>query len=457
MEDALLLARAQFGLNIGFHILFPTLTIALAWFLLGFRIVYQRTRDPAWLATYKLWVKIFALSFAMGVVSGVTMSFQFGTNWPRYMTTVGAIAGPLLSYEVLTAFFLEATFLGIMLFGMNRVPDWVHITSSALVAFGTTVSAFWILALNSWMQTPTGHVMADGQWIAADWIEVIFNPSFPYRLAHMLVASGLTASFVVAGLSAWRLLWSPVDAGAAKTLRAGLRVAAVLVPIQIVVGDLHGLNTLKHQPAKIAAMEAIWHTERGVPLVLFAIPNEEKRRNDYAVELPYGASLILRHDPGAELKGLDAFAPDHPPVAAVFFAFRIMVGIGVLMLLVSWYGAWVTRRARAAPPWLLWVLSAFTFSGWAATLCGWLVTEIGRQPWLVTGILRTKDAVGEISGAQLGASLTGYILTYALLFIAYMIVLTHMAGKGADLKDPPPAAAAAVPIARARGREAPST
>lgn len=444
MEDALLLARAQFGLNIGFHILFPTLTIALAWFLLGFRIVYQRTRDPAWLATYKLWVKIFALSFAMGVVSGVTMSFQFGTNWPRYMTTVGAIAGPLLSYEVLTAFFLEATFLGIMLFGMNRVPDWVHITSSALVAFGTTVSAFWILALNSWMQTPTGHVMADGQWIAADWIEVVFNPSFPYRLAHMLIASGLTASFVVAGLSAWRLLWSPFDAGAAKTLRAGLRVAAVLVPIQIVVGDLHGLNTLKHQPAKIAAMEAIWKTGRGVPLVLFAIPNEEMRRNDYAVELPYGASLILKHDPKAELKGLDAFAPDHPPVAPVFFAFRAMVGIGVLMLLVSWYGAWATRRARPAPKWLLWVFSAFTFSGWAATLCGWLVTEIGRQPWLVTGVLRTRDAVGEISGAQLGASLTGYILTYALLFIAYMIVLTHMAGRGADLKDPPPAAEAAL-------------
>ena len=447
MEDALLLARAQFGLNIGFHILFPTLTIALAWFLLAFRIVYQRTRDPARLATYQLWVKVFALSFAMGVVSGVTMSFQFGTNWPRYMTTVGAIAGPLLSYEVLTAFFLEATFLGVMLFGMNRVPDWMHITSAALVAFGTTVSAFWILALNSWMQTPTGHVFADGQWIARDWIEVVFNPSFPYRLAHMLIASGLTASFVVAGLSAWRLLWAPFDSSAAKTLRAGLVAAAALVPVQILVGDLHGLNTLKHQPAKIAAMEAIWNTERGVPLVLFAIPNEEKRRNDYSVELPYGASLILKHDPKAELQGLDAFAPDHPPVAPVFFAFRVMVGIGVLMLLVSWLGVWATRRGRAAPRWLLWVFAAFTFSGWGATLAGWLVTEIGRQPWLVTGVLRTKDAVGEISGAQLGASLTGYILTYSLLFVAYMIVITHLAGKGATVREPPPAAEAAVAIA----------
>jgi len=449
MDDALFLARAQFGLNIGFHILFPTLTIALAWFLLGFRLAYQRTRDRAWLATYKLWVKIFALSFAMGVVSGVTMSFQFGTNWPKYMTTVGAIAGPLLSFEVLTAFFLEATFLGVMLFGMNRVPDWVHIAATILVAFGTTVSAFWILALNSWMHTPAGHVAAGGQWIAEDWMAVIFNPSFPYRLAHMLLASGITASFVVAGLSAWRLLWAPFDTSAAKTLRAGLLAAAVLVPVQVVVGDLHGLNTLKHQPAKIAAMEAIWHTERGVPLVLFAIPNEEKRRNDYAIELPYGASLVLEHDRHAEVKGLDAFAPDHPPVAPLFFAFRTMVGIGVLMLAVSWYGVWRTRRGHSAPNWLLWIFSGFTFAGWVATLAGWIVTEVGRQPWLVTGILRTKDAVGDISGAQLGASLTGYILTYGALFIAYLIVLTHMAGHGTGDGGLPPAAENAIPLARA--------
>ena len=451
MDDALFLARAQFGLNIGFHILFPSLTIALAWFLLGFRLVYQRTRDPAWLATYKLWVKIFALSFAMGVVTGVVMSFQFGTNWPKYMTTVGAIAGPLLSYEVLTAFFLEATFLGVMLFGMNRVPDWLHITSTTLVAVGTTVSAFWILALNSWMQTPTGHMMDGGQVIARDWIEVVFNPSFPYRLAHMLIASGLTAAFVVAGLSAWRLLKEAGDRSAFKTMRAGVLTAAALIPLQIVVGDLHGLNTLKHQPAKIAAMEAIWHTERGVPLVLFAIPNEEKKRNDYAIELPYAGSLILKHDARAELKGLDSFGEDRPPVIPLFFGFRIMVGIGVLMLLVSWTAAWLTRKQRAAPRWMLWTLAAFTFSGWVAVLAGWIVTEVGRQPWLVTGILRTRDAVGPISGAQLGASLTGYILTYSLMLAAYLIVLTHMAGKGAEPSDPAPTAHAATvaPIARA--------
>ncbi|HEX7466394.1 MAG TPA: cytochrome ubiquinol oxidase subunit I [Usitatibacter sp.] len=449
MEDALVLARAQFGLNIGFHILFPSLTIALAWYLVGFRILYQRTRDPAWLATYKLWLKIFALTFAMGVVTGVTMSFQFGTNWPRYMTTVGAIAGPLLSFEVLTAFFLEATFLGIMLFGMNRVPDWLHITSALVVAFGTIVSAFWILALNSWMQTPAGHVFADGQWIAADWMAVIFNPSFPYRLAHMLIASGLTASFVVAGLSAWRLLRAPFDTSAATTLRAGITIAAVLIPIQVFVGDQHGLNTLKHQPAKIAAMEALWHTERGAPLVLFAIPDEEKRRNDYSIELPYGASLILTHDAHGEVKGIDAFAPDRPAVAPLFFSFRAMVGLGVLMLVVSWFGLWAMRRGRAAPRWLLWIFAAFTFSGWGATLAGWITTEMGRQPWLVTGVLRTKDAVGEISGAELGASLTGYILTYATLFIAYMIVLTHLAGQGASPDDPSAAAAAVTPLARA--------
>ncbi len=443
MDEALFLARAQFGLNIGFHILFPTLTIGLACFLLAFRLMYQRTGDPEWLATYKLWLKVFALTFAVGVVTGVTMSFQFGTNWPRYMTTVGAVAGPLLSYEVLTAFFLEATFLGVMLFGMDRVADWVHIVSNVLVAAGTTVSAFWILALNSWMQTPAGHALDHGQWIARDWIEVLFNPSFPYRFTHMLIASGITASFAVAGLSAWRVLKAPFDTGARKTLCAGLLTAAVLTPVQVFVGDQHGLNTLEHQPAKIAAIEALWHTERGAPLVLFAIPDPKARRNDYAIELPYGASLILRHDARAEVKGLDAFAPDTPPVGPVFFAFRVMVGLGVLMLAVSWWGAWATRRARAPTRALLWVVAAFTFAGWVATLAGWIVTEVGRQPWLVTGVLRTADAVGEVGGARLGASLTGYILTYAMLLVAYLVVLTHLAAKGAAAGAGPDATAPA--------------
>ena len=436
--DLLLLARAQFGLNIGFHILFPSLTIALAWFLVYFRIRYARSGDAAWLATYKLWTKVFALSFAMGVVSGITMSFQFGTNWPGFMKQVGNIAGPLLAFEVLTAFFLEATFLGVMLFGMNRVPAWVHIAATLLVAIGTLVSSFWILALNSWMHTPAGQVMDGGVLIAGDWLQVIFNPSFPYRITHTLLASGLTAAFVIAGLSAWRLLRAAADTSALRTLRTGVIVAAVIAPLQIFAGDLHGLNTLEHQPAKVAAMEALWNTERGAPLVLFAIPNEETRRNDYAIELPKLASLILTHDLEGEVKGIEAFAPSAPgadqlapPVAPVFFAFRIMLALGVLMLALAWTGAWILRKGAAPPRWLLWSLAGFTFSGWVATLAGWVVTEVGRQPWLVTGILRTSQAVGRIPEAQLGASLTGYVLVYTLMLGAYMVVITHLAGKGA--------------------------
>jgi cytochrome d ubiquinol oxidase subunit I len=426
MDEALILARIQFGLNIGFHILFPTITIGLAWIVAWFRIRYEMTRDEAWLRTYKLWVRVFALSFAMGVVSGVTMSFQFGTNWPGYMNRVGNIAGPLLAYEVLTAFFLEATFLGVMLFGMQRVSGRVHVASAVIVAFGTTVSAFWILALNSWMQTPAGHTVIDGVLVAESWWRVIFNPSFPYRLAHMLLASGITAAFVVAGLSAWRLLAAPSDGAALKTLRFGARLAAVLVPLQILAGDLHGLNTLAHQPAKIAALEAIWHTERGAALTLVGIPNEEKRRTDFALMIPKAGSLILAHDANAEVKGLDAFE-DHPPVAPVFFAFRVMVGVGVLMLVLAWASQlWLKKPPR----WLLWTFAGFTFAGWIATLAGWLVTEIGRQPWLVTGILRTAEAVGPASGAKLGASLTAYVVTYAALLIAYMVTITHLSRKG---------------------------
>jgi cytochrome bd ubiquinol oxidase subunit I len=431
MEDALLLARVQFGLNIAFHILFPTVTIGLAWFIAFFRLrveqVEQAHEKRAWLETYRLWLKVFALSFAMGVVSGVTMSFQFGTNWPGYMNRVGNIAGPLLAYEVLTAFFLEATFLGILLFGMNRVSARVHVASAFIVAFGTTVSAFWILALNSWMQTPAGHVVEGGALIAGSWWRVIFNPSFPYRLTHMLLACGITASFLIAGLSAWRLLKARDDAAALKTLRLGARIAAILVPLQILAGDLHGLNTLEHQPAKIAAMEALWKTEKGATLTLFAVPDESLKKNLFAVEVPKALSLILVHDLDGEVKGLEEFK-DRPPVAPLFFAFRVMVGVGMLMLALSWGSLFFLKDPK--PP-LLWAFSAFTFSGWVAVLAGWICTEVGRQPWLVTGILRTADAVGPASGAQLGASLTAYVLTYSALLLAYMVVVTHLARKGA--------------------------
>jgi len=331
---------------------------------------------------------------------------------------------------VLTAFFLEATFLGVLLFGMNRVSGRMHVASAFIVAFGTTVSAFWILALNSWMQTPTGHtVLNGGVIIAADWWRVIFNPSFPYRLVHMLLASGISAAFLVAGLSAWRLIRARNDAAALKTLRLGAHLAAVLVPLQVVVGDLHGQNTYEHQPQKIAAVEALWQTEKGATLTLFGIPDESQKKNLYSIEIPKGLSVILKHDPNAEIKGLNEFK-DRPPVAPLFFSFRIMVGVGVLMLALAWFGTWSMRKHRPPPLYLLWAFAAFSFSGWVATLAGWIVTEIGRQPWLVTGILRTRDATGIASGGQLGASLTAYVLVYAAMLLAYMVVITHLAGKG---------------------------
>ena len=350
--DALHLARVQFGANITFHILFPTISIGLGWVLLFFKLRYAATRDDKWMGAYRLWVKVFALTFALGVVSGITMSFQFGTNWPGYMNTVGNIAGPLLAYEVLTAFFLEATFLGIMLFGTGRVSERIHTLATWLVAIGTTISAFWILALNSWMQTPIGFEMRDGKAHPIDWLAILFNPSLPYRLPHMLIASGLTVSFLVAGLSAYRWLRKDRGRDVLAALRTGVTLAAVLIPIQVVVGDLHGLNTLQHQPAKIAAMEGIWKTERGAPLLLFAWPDETAKENRFAIGIPKGASLILEHDPDAELQGLDAFEGLHPPVKPLFFGFRLMVGIGMLMLAVSWLAAWQLHRHGAPGPWM---------------------------------------------------------------------------------------------------------
>lgn len=425
--DPALLARIQFAANISFHILFPTITIALGWFLLFFKLRFLRTGKQHWMDAYGFWVKVFALTFALGVVSGITMSFQFGTNWPGYMNTVGNIAGPLLAYEVLTAFFLEASFLGIMLFGRKRVGERVHTLATVLVAGGTTLSAFWILALNSWMQTPAGFVMIDGQAHASDWWAIVFNPSFPYRLAHMLLASGLTASFLVAGLSAYRWLRRDRGADVMAALRTSVTVAALLIPVQIFVGDLHGLNTLEHQPAKVAAMEGVWRDEKGAPALIFAIPNEETRRNDYAIGIPKLASLILTHDPDGEVKGLDSFPDAHPPVAPVFWAFRVMVGTGMAMLALSWWTAWRLRRHGEPTRAQALALVAMTFSGWLATLAGWYVTEIGRQPWLVTGVLRTVDAISATPAPVIGISLTAYLLLYVGLLGSYVAVLFYLA------------------------------
>ncbi|MCX9490828.1 cytochrome ubiquinol oxidase subunit I, partial [Vibrio cholerae] len=315
MLDTLMLSRIQFAANISFHILFPTITIALGWILVFFKWRYLRTQVSEWLDLYYFWVKVFALTFALGVVSGITMSFQFGTNWPGFMERVGNVAGPLLGYEVMTAFFMEATFLGVMLFGRGRVPEWLHTLSTVLVAVGTSLSAFWILVLNSWMHTPAGYEVIDGVVHVTSWKEVIFNPSMPYRLAHTLLASALTASFLIAGISAYQVLRNAKHQAAKMGLKVAVSVAALAIPVQILVGDLHGLNTLEHQPAKIAAMEGVWQTERGAPLLLFALPNEETRSNDFALGIPNLASLILTHDMNGEIVGLDAFAPDHPPVA----------------------------------------------------------------------------------------------------------------------------------------------
>ncbi len=430
--DTLLLSRIQFAVNISFHILFPTITIALCWFLLFFRIRFVQTRDPAWEEAYYFWTKVFALSFALGVVSGVVMSFQFGTNWPGFMEKAGNIAGPLLGYEVLTAFFLEASFLGIMLFGRGRVSERVHLAATALVAFGTTMSAFWILSLNSWMQTPTGYEIVNGEFIAADWLAIVFNPSFPYRLAHKLLASALTVSFLIAGLCAWQMLKGRATPGTHKALRAAAFAAVVAIPLQFFVGDLHGLNTLQHQPAKVAAIEGIWHTEKGAPLTLIGIPDEAAGSTHYAVKVPKLGSLILTHEWEGELKGINEFPNAHPPVKPVFFAFRLMVGVASLMLLVALWHAWkLWPQRRAAqtvlPRALLWTLAGMTFSGWVATLAGWYVTEIGRQPFVVYGLLRTADVATTIGTGHVALSLAAYVLVYGLLLVTYVGVLKYMA------------------------------
>jgi cytochrome bd ubiquinol oxidase subunit I len=429
--DPVVLARIQFAANMTFHILFPTISIAMGWVLLFFKTRFTATGQTHWMDAYQFWVKVFALTFALGVVSGITMSFQFGTNWPGFMNTVGNVAGPLLAYEVLTAFFLEATMLGIMLFGRGRVSERVHTMATFLVAAGTTASAFWILALNSWMHTPSGFVMIDGQAHVTSWLEVIFNPSFPYRLTHMLLASGLTVAFLLAGLSAYR--WLRGDRGAAvqASLRTGLYVAAVLIPLQIGVGDLHGLNTLHHQPAKIAAMEGIWETQKGAPAVLFALPDKATQTNQYEIAIPKLASLYLTHDWNGEIKGIKEFGDLHPPVAPVFWAFRVMVGVGMLMLAVSWLGSWQIRK-NALRPWLARVLVGMTFAGWVALIAGWYVTEIGRQPWLVQGVLTAADAASKVPASNIAFTLVMYLSLYVVLLTSYVGVIFYLARKASD-------------------------
>lgn len=427
--DPLILSRIQFAANISFHILFPTISIGLCWILLYFRTRFTLSGDRDWEYAYYFWVKIFALTFALGVVTGITMSFQFGTNWPGFMERAGNIAGPLLGYEVLTAFFLEASFLGIMLFGKERVSNSVHLLACALVTVGTTFSAFWILSLNSWMQTPAGYVIENDVFMVDSWWDIIFNPSFPYRFTHMLLASILTSAFFITGVSAWRVRRNVDGPATWKVIRTGVWLAAVTAPLQIVLGDLHGLNTLEHQPAKVAAMEGIWETTRGAPLTLFGFPDEQQKTNHFALEIPGMASLVLTHSLDGEVKGLNEFENIHPPVAPVFWSFRVMVGVGMLMLATSWWGAYSLLRVGTLNRWQLNAFSIMTFSGWVAVLAGWYVSEIGRQPWIVYGLLRTRDVVADHPAGMLLTTLLAYLGLYLFLGTAYISTIVYMATK----------------------------
>lgn len=426
--DPIVLARIQFAINISFHIIFPSINIALAWILLFFKLRFEKTNDQSWLDAYNFWVKIFALSFAIGVVTGVTMSFQFGTNWPGFMEHVGNIAGPLLGYEVLTAFFLEATFLGVMLFGQKRVSPFIHNLATFLVAVGTTFSAFWIIALNSWMQTPAGYEMIDGVAHVTSWWDAIFNPSFLTRLAHMLLASGLTAAFLIAGISAYKIVKGDPSKSSRRSLNAGVIIAAILIPIQIFFGDQSGLLVLKHQPDKLAAIEAVWETESPMAFNVIAFPNEETRSNDFALQIPHLGSIILTHSLDGKVLGLNEFK-EHPPVAIVFWSFRIMVGVGLLMLLTSWIGAVQLMRRKKIGPKMLKVFISMTFSGWVAVLFGWYTTEIGRQPWIVYNLIKTADAAAPHGPTVMISSLLIYCLIYIFVLVSYLAVLFYLTNK----------------------------
>lgn len=433
--DPVLLARIQFAFTVSFHIVFPAFTIGLASWLAVVEGMWLKTRNPVYKELYKFWIKIFAVCFGMGVVSGVVMSYQFGTNWSVFSDQVGSVIGPLLGYEVLTAFFLEASFLGVMLFGWNRVSEKMHFFSTLMVAFGTLLSAFWILAANSWMQTPAGfEVTENGTLMPTNWLEVIFTASFPYRFVHMVLAAYLTTAFTVGGIGAW-YLWNKRYVEHARIMFGMAMLMAVFIaPTQLFVGDLHGLNTLEHQPAKVAAMEGIWETEKGADLRLFAIPDQEAEKNHFELTIPNGASWILTHHADGEIKGLKEWAPeDRPPVAIVFWAFRIMVGLGMAMILTGVIAATLFLRKRLFDSRLfqLWCM-ALTPAGFIALLAGWFVTEIGRQPWVAYGVIRTSDAVSPVLGEHVAMSLLAFIIVYTLLFGAATYYILKLICKGID-------------------------
>jgi cytochrome d ubiquinol oxidase subunit I len=432
--DPVLLARLQFAFTITFHIIFPSFTIGLSAFIATLLVRWIATGREHLHRLARFWTKIFAVSFAMGVVSGIVLSYQFGTNWSRFSVVVGNVIGPLIGYEVLMAFFLEATFLGIMLFGWTRVPPWLHVFSAIAVAAGTAMSAFWILSANSWMQTPAGHEIRDGIAYPVDWLAVIFNPSFIYRLPHMLAAAYLTTSLVVLAVGARYLLAGRHPEESRTMMRMGVGMLALLTPLQLSIGDQHGLNTLKYQPMKIAAVEGHWDGSEPGALVLFAWPDEKTETNRFEIAIPKAGSLIVTHDLNGLFPGLKSVPPaDRPPVLPAFFAFRSMVGIGLLMLAAGWIGAWLWWRGRLFDS--RWYLQPVAWSWWlgfVAVISGWIVTETGRQPWVAYGILRTADAISPVPGASIATTLALFVLVYGIVFAMGIYYINRLINRGPE-------------------------
>jgi cytochrome bd ubiquinol oxidase subunit I len=438
--DPVLLSRIQFGFVIAFHFLLPALTIGLASYIAVLEGVHLATKKPVYLRVSMFWIKIFAVSFGMGVVSGIVLPFQIGTNWSRYSDIAANIVAPLMTYEALMAFFLEAGFLGVLLFGRKLVPQWVHFLAAVMVAAGTLFSAFWILAANSWMQTPAGFEIDGGRFVPTNWMAVIFNPSFPYRLLHTVTAVYLTTAFTVIGVAAWYLRHGRFVDEAKVMIAMGVILASLLVPVQAVLGDLHGLNTLKHQPQKLAAMEGLWQTTAGAPLVLFALPDRATESNRFELAIPKLASLYLTHSLEGEVQGLKDFAPeDRPPIVPVFFGFRVMIGMwGIMFLLTAWAWWLVWRKRLFTTPLFLRAVTWAIPAGYVAVTAGWITTEVGRQPYVVYGLLRTADAISPtLTGVDVFSSLLIYIAVYIVIFGAGVYYLARLVHRGiAELPEP---------------------
>ncbi|AOZ09140.1 cytochrome ubiquinol oxidase subunit I [Cupriavidus malaysiensis] len=431
--SAVALARIQFAFTVSFHIIFPALSIGLASFIAVLEGLWLKTGRQVYLDLCRFWSRVFAVAFGMGVVSGVVMSYQFGTNWSAFSNFAGSVTGPLLAYEVLTAFFLEAGFLGIMLFGWDKVGRRAHFGATVMVAVGTLISMFWILSSNSWMQTPTGYAIVDGRVVPTDWFAIVFNPSFPYRLAHMALAAFLCTALLVAGTAAWHLLRRRRDPAIRTSFAMALGMLAVLAPLQALVGDAHGLNTLRYQPAKIAAIEGLWETEAGgTALKLFGIPDMAAETTRYTLSVPHLGSLILTHSWDGEIRGLKDFPPqDRPDARVVFWSFRVMVGLGLLMILLAALALLLQRRRRLYEAgWFHRFCVAMSPAGFVALLAGWITTEAGRQPWVVYGLLRTAEAASPVSRQQVGVSLLIFVVVYLLVFGTGIHYLLKLLRKG---------------------------